>query len=391
MGSPPNRPVQYILLDGAGPYTVTVDFPDYEWVTYGPACNYSVSPSTLDFDDAGGSGTISVTTTPSCAWQASSSTSWISGLSPTGGAGNGNVTFNVAAYAAGTPGSVSARSGVITVAGRQITINQAAPPQIPPPPRWLDQDVAEKALLVIDGTRDTIVAWVRNGGDRLAFLAELGERITTGLAGTVTRIGGVINGFQQGLLNPEVAIGVRVFVQALRDPDPETRGLGMSPTRRQQLQDVLAEIKRQEGRIVQPRNNAGGRSNFNVPVTPNRPVTFDPPLAVGFEYEAPAGGPLFSSFALPLLVPDQGTYRIEVYEGRRWRKVFDAKPLKEYRFPRPTLRFRVLGIPPAARVQHGDREHRWLTMLTFNRKGQFRGSMRSIPSSGPGALRPSGS
>ena len=70
----------------------------------------------------GGGGSVAITTQPECAWDASSNVNWISGLTPTSGQGNGNLSFRVAA----NDGS-STRDGMIVVNGEQARVSQRAP------------------------------------------------------------------------------------------------------------------------------------------------------------------------------------------------------------------------------------------------------------------------
>jgi hypothetical protein len=86
-------------------------------------CQYTVSPTSFTFGAAGASGEdVTITTTVGCAWEASSSTAWITLDSGTSGTGNGVTTFTVAAN------SGAERNGTITLAGTVITIAQAATP-----------------------------------------------------------------------------------------------------------------------------------------------------------------------------------------------------------------------------------------------------------------------
>lgn len=248
---------------------------------------------------------------------------------------------------------------------------------------WYSSDRIEKAVnytvQAVDGTKGAIVAWVRHPGDRLAFLAEMGERITTGLSGSITNLAGLIVNMGQQALDPEVALGAREIYRAVNDPDPRLRGLLQGEPRRSQLRRVLDELE-QQGRPIQPRAIQGNRSSFDLNVRRGAPNTLDPPLAVGFVYDAPAGGPRFQSLALPLLQPQQGTYRVEVWRNRRWVFETDLQPLRAYRFPAPVLRFRVLGIPAAAAIDPSRHAGTWVLMLSFDRNGRFRGTMTGITS-----------
>src|SRR5262245_37781265 len=73
-------------------------------------------------DAAGGNSTFSVSAEPECSWNASTSVSWISGVSPTSGQGNGSVAFRVAANE-----GTSSRDGDIAVNESRVHISQRAP------------------------------------------------------------------------------------------------------------------------------------------------------------------------------------------------------------------------------------------------------------------------
>ena len=71
----------------------------------------------------GGTGAVTVTTQPECAWTATAEGGWISGLAPASGQGNGEVQFRVAANPDGT-----ARQAAIEVNGQRAVIRQEASP-----------------------------------------------------------------------------------------------------------------------------------------------------------------------------------------------------------------------------------------------------------------------
>ena len=78
------------------------------------------SPPMLDA--GGGSGSLGITTQPECAWDVSSTASWISGFTPPSGQGNGTVSFRVTAN-----DGASTRDGMIVVNGEQARVSQRAP------------------------------------------------------------------------------------------------------------------------------------------------------------------------------------------------------------------------------------------------------------------------
>jgi hypothetical protein len=73
-------------------------------------------------DAGGGSGSLAITTQPECAWDVSTSVTWISGFTPASGQGNGTVSFRVTS----NDGS-SQRDGMIVVNGEQARVSQRAP------------------------------------------------------------------------------------------------------------------------------------------------------------------------------------------------------------------------------------------------------------------------
>lgn len=81
-------------------------------------CTVSVSPTVLDIPPFGGTAVISVAS--NCNWTVTSTAAWITITSGSTGAGNGSVTIS------GAANSGSARSGVVTIAGQLVTVNQAS-------------------------------------------------------------------------------------------------------------------------------------------------------------------------------------------------------------------------------------------------------------------------
>lgn len=96
-----------------------------------PSCTVQVAPQTLDVPSQTGGATLDVTASdPSCPWTATSNAGWITVTAGGSGSGNGEVALTIAANPEPTP-----RSGTLTVAGRIVTVNQAAsPPPAPTPP-----------------------------------------------------------------------------------------------------------------------------------------------------------------------------------------------------------------------------------------------------------------
>jgi len=82
------------------------------------ACAFAISPVNRVMVAAGGAATVSVTATAACNWSAVSNVGWITITSGLTGAGNGTVTYTVAARGA------SSRTGTVTIAGIIHTVKQ---------------------------------------------------------------------------------------------------------------------------------------------------------------------------------------------------------------------------------------------------------------------------
>jgi hypothetical protein len=82
-------------------------------------CTYALSASALEFNASGGTQSITVTTTSSCTWTATSNRDWMTIAGTPGGTGSGAVAVNVTANA-----SPDARTGALTVAGQPVAVRQ---------------------------------------------------------------------------------------------------------------------------------------------------------------------------------------------------------------------------------------------------------------------------
>jgi fibronectin type 3 domain-containing protein len=83
-------------------------------------CGYTISPTSRQHASTSGTGSISVTTSSGCPWNAKSSASWISITSGSSGQGSGTVTYSVSANT-----SSSTRMGSITVQDQSFTVSQS--------------------------------------------------------------------------------------------------------------------------------------------------------------------------------------------------------------------------------------------------------------------------
>ena len=106
---------QGTITAGGKPFVITQDGGQQS------GCQYSISPTFTSVPAAGGGGNVSVTCQSGCAWQSSTSASWIVITSNCCGVGNGSVSYAVEVNRTG-----SSRSGTITVGGKTLSIKQPA-------------------------------------------------------------------------------------------------------------------------------------------------------------------------------------------------------------------------------------------------------------------------
>jgi trimeric autotransporter adhesin len=91
-------------------------------------CNYSITPTSQQFNASGGSGSVNVAAGSGCNWTAVSNANFIAVTSGASGSGNGTVNFNVAANT-----SANQRTGTLVIAGQTFTVTQASTTPTPTP------------------------------------------------------------------------------------------------------------------------------------------------------------------------------------------------------------------------------------------------------------------
>lgn len=89
-------------------------------VQQGSGCPFALSETSLNFNATGGSRSLSVTAGAGCVWNGTTGADWIEITSPSQ-TGDGTLTLNVSPNATG-----AARSAIVTVGARQLTVNQTA-------------------------------------------------------------------------------------------------------------------------------------------------------------------------------------------------------------------------------------------------------------------------
>ena len=86
----------------------------------GGTCSFSINPTSASFAAAGGTASVTVTTSAGCNWTAASNDSFITITSGASGSGNGTVNYSVAANT-----SSLSRNGSMTIAGLTFGVSQA--------------------------------------------------------------------------------------------------------------------------------------------------------------------------------------------------------------------------------------------------------------------------
>gem|GEM_PF-2317949 len=86
----------------------------------GGGCAYSISPTSRNFGQNGGAGTIGVSTSAGCDWTATESSSWITINGGSSGSGSGTVSYSVDSNAG------AQRTAIITAAGKSHVVRQDA-------------------------------------------------------------------------------------------------------------------------------------------------------------------------------------------------------------------------------------------------------------------------
>lgn len=129
------------------------------------SCAFAISPGHSVLAGAGGSGNLTVTTTPLCGWAAVSNQTWLT-VSGATGTGGGTVTYTAAANPTGTP-----RVAIVTLAGSTI---------------YITQEGLTAATMSLDKTSLTFAAVTTAGGNFTAQTQSQAVRMLQAGPGTVS-------------------------------------------------------------------------------------------------------------------------------------------------------------------------------------------------------------
>jgi hypothetical protein len=162
-------------------------------------CTFAIAPEVFAADGAGATTVIAVTAATGCAWSSSSQAGWLTLRAQGPENGNGAVQVTVA------ENKGAARSGTATIAGRTLTVNQAAAPcsyKLDPRDKTVsdDSEIMKIEVETADScpwTATSNVPWIRIGfvspggaGDGVVWILWLDnhgeERVGTVTIGTAT-------------------------------------------------------------------------------------------------------------------------------------------------------------------------------------------------------------
>lgn len=107
------------LTGGPRTGTMTIAGQTFTVTQTAASCAFAIAPEQQQVGAGGGTVAVQVSSDAGCAWTVAPGASWIS-VTPAGGTGTGTVQVTVAS----NPGP--ARSGGVTIAGRELTVHQAA-------------------------------------------------------------------------------------------------------------------------------------------------------------------------------------------------------------------------------------------------------------------------
>ncbi|MBI4917566.1 MAG: VCBS repeat-containing protein [Acidobacteria bacterium] len=117
-----NGSVGYSVSANTGPArsgTITIAGQTFT-VNQASGCTWAIDPTSASVGSGGGTGSVAVTAGAGCDWTAVSYDAWVLVTFGSSGSGNGSVSYSVEANTG------PARSGMLTIAGRTFTVNQAA-------------------------------------------------------------------------------------------------------------------------------------------------------------------------------------------------------------------------------------------------------------------------
>ena len=172
----------------------------------------TISPTSASADNAGGSGTISVTVDAGVSWTATANANWLS-VSPASGMSAGSVSYTIEPYEGTTP-----RTGSITVAGQTFTVSQTGNDVSLDPNAIVceyNANVFEVSVAALSSTSWTITpqaSWISVVDDGYGYgnstiMIAVGENPSVATRTGTVRIGSkTLTVTQKGMTNPTLSI-----------------------------------------------------------------------------------------------------------------------------------------------------------------------------------------
>src|SRR4051794_5007720 len=176
-------------------------------------CSFTISPGSQAFAAAGGTATVTVTTSTGCSWTASSGAAWVVISGGAAGTGSGTVSYNVAA----NTGSF-ARSATMTIAGKSFTVTEASgtclfavsPFLITAPPAGTSGTITVTAQPGCTWMASTISSWVTvsgsGTGSGTASYSVQANAGTIGRSGLISIAGGFVGVSQAAGTSTSIAL-----------------------------------------------------------------------------------------------------------------------------------------------------------------------------------------
>ena len=149
--------------------TLTIAGKSFSVTQSGPSCTFSLTPSLITAPPTGTSGSITVTTQPTCNWTATTTSAWVTVSGS--GMGSGTVTYTVQP----NTGTI-ARSGLVNIGGVNVGVSQAAATAALTPSSLQLEATAPGPVVLALGSTDSQVRWSSDADFAIADRREIPEQ-----------------------------------------------------------------------------------------------------------------------------------------------------------------------------------------------------------------------
>jgi len=221
------------------------------------------------------------------------------------------------------------------------------------------------------------VSTFTTGGTVSQFFAEISQDITQTASGVFTRIGGVALSLEIGLLDTEVATGVKALYTAWKTGQAPVTGNGTGA-----LERAMADDNFVPQAPAQPQSQNGTQSNFNTNESHGGNTLLDPVASYAYIYKDGSNGTEFSSVTLPDIIGSNTNYEIYTMQNGKWTPYSSAQALGEVTFASPVSTFLVTGADVSGLPSGTD----FVSAVSFSTSGTFNGSITTLTQSAVQAL-----